>query len=577
MAVLLRHGQWNSAIKLASSPYSERDDSYLINSYLTLSRCYLELGKQQLALHWAQQVIQALPFDTAKRIDQPASPQAHQIYPAHQAHWFYAHLLAARAYLALGDTDAAISLLTSAYKRSQTNPQINKQLALSLIDRYGDWSAASKLFKQANAAATMPQSYACWVIQSHLYNGIAAPEALTQSIVRYSQHHLCSRPAAQPSPEFESMATCGTRPPGRKRLGLASPLWCASPMYFLCVGALRHLAQDFDLVFFHTGKRQDWATEELRSLSSDWHEASGLSASALTQLMRRSQLHVLLDMGGWLDTTLLRAMAQRPVQRQYKWVGGQSATTGLNVFDGFITDCHQTPADAVALYSEPLAVIPGGYVTYTPPPYMPAVRTDTHGEAHSNTLEAGIVSHPKKLSAGFLRYLRGQIQAYAGASTQPINLCFVGWRYGDALLQQRINQALGLDAQARHGPVNIHYRGGNSHAQQLQLVSALDWVVDTFPYTAGVTALEALALGVPLRTHVGPHFSQRHGYSHARFAGMCPQDILLSNLGALGSPTRRHHGHTLLAPDCARLNHVALAQSLSHLFSGHPPTGAVPA
>ena len=78
MAVLLRHGQWNSAIKLASSPYSERDDSYLINSYLTLSRCYLELGKQQLALHWAQQVIQALPFDTAKRIDQPASPQAHQ-------------------------------------------------------------------------------------------------------------------------------------------------------------------------------------------------------------------------------------------------------------------------------------------------------------------------------------------------------------------------------------------------------------------------------------------------------------------------------------------------------------------
>lgn len=547
----MNRGQWQLAIDSLGSPEPNGTDRSFFYSATALSRCHLALDANQQALHWAQCALQSQP--------------AHHSL----AQWQYAHLLAARAELAQGGLDAAIGWLTAAYKCGQTNPHVNKLLAESLINRYGDWSAASQLFSKPGTSLPLPRDHAWFGIQSQIYNGCAKPETLTRTIVDYRQRYLSPLAIAQPTPR----AAPDHPAPHRKRLGLASPMFCASPVYFLCIGALRHLAQDFDLVFFYTGKVQDWATAEFLSLASDWHEARGLSATALTSQMRRSNLDVLIDLGGWLDQTLLQVMAQRPAPKQYKWVGGQSSTTGLRTFNGYITDCHQSPHETAALYSEPLAVMPGGYVTYTPPPYMPAVRAATPDI--SNTLSAGIVAHPKKLSALFLRYLRGQIQAYAFASSQPVNLCFLGWRYGSDLLQQRINLSLGLDDQARHGPVHIQYRAGTGHAQQLELVAALDWVVDTFPYTSGVTALEALALGVPIRTHAGPHFSQRHGYSHARFAGMQHEDILLSQLGALGSHTHKHRGQTLLPPQCDRLSHVALAQSLSQLFGRHTlPSGA---
>ena len=44
----------------------------------------------------------------------------------------------------------------------------------------------------------------------------------------------------------------------------------------------------------------------------------------------------------------------------------------MRAFDGFITDRHQTPAGFERWFTEPLVRLPLGYVTYTPPPYMPA-------------------------------------------------------------------------------------------------------------------------------------------------------------------------------------------------------------
>jgi hypothetical protein len=550
IAALMHSGQWQLAIKSIPGPRPECADSSDIYSALVLARCHLAIGSSQTALHLVQCVILA----------QPAA--------ASLAQWLYAHLLVGRAQRTLGSTDAAIAALTTAYQRSQTNPQINQLLAECLIDRYGDWSAARQLLVQPGAAPSQLRGHAWFAIQSQIYNGLGKPETLTQKIVAYSQQYLSTPATVQTTPAASHPA----KPPKltRKRLGLASHMFCASPVYFLCIGALRHLAQEVDLVFFHSGKVQDWATAEFHSLATEWHEASDLGATALASLMRRNQLDVLFDMAGWLDQTVLQAIAQRPARQLYKWVGGQSATTGLSCFDGYITDCHQSPMQTASLYSEPLVFMPSGYVTYTPPPYLPAgpsVASDQAGSQHAAT--AGIVAHPKKLSAAFMHYLRGQIRAHALGGGDPVNLCFIGWRYADALLQQRINQTLGLDASASDGPVSIHYRSGNSHAQQLELVAALDWVVDTFPYSAGVTALEALALGVPIRTHAGQHFSQRHAYSHARFAGQQHDDILLSQLGALGHSGPRRTRPTLLPPHCARRDHVALAQSLSQLLGGY--------
>jgi hypothetical protein len=334
-------------------------------------------------------------------------------------------------------------------------------------------------------------------------------------------------------------------------------------VYFLCIGALRELAHEHDLVFFSRDSASDWASEHFREIASEWHDVTALSPEALAVQLEDSRLYAILDLCGWLDPPVLKGLALRPVERQFKWVGGQFATTGSRAFDGFVSDIHQSPAHTAHLYSEPVVLMPGGYVSFTPPPYMPIVSSSSKQGASA---VAGVISHPIKLSKPFLAYLADQLRLCEQRGGDPIKLRFVGSRYAQAPLQRRIHNALGLDADQRRGPVSVEYLPTRSHQAHLQAVAELDWVIDTFPFTCGFTALETLALGVPLRTQAGAHFSARHAYSHARFSGLSEEQIDLQQIGAFGHSPLVKTGASLLPETCARKDHSRLARDLARLF-----------
>jgi predicted O-linked N-acetylglucosamine transferase (SPINDLY family) len=61
-----------------------------------------------------------------------------------------------------------------------------------------------------------------------------------------------------------------------------------------------------------------------------------------------------------MDPIGLRAISTKPAARMYKWVGGQSITTGLRAFDGWLSDAEQTPAGFEPWFTEPLLRLPHG-------------------------------------------------------------------------------------------------------------------------------------------------------------------------------------------------------------------------
>src|SRR5690606_30634031 len=113
--------------------------------------------------------------------------------------------------------------------------------------------------------------------------------------------------------------------------------------------------------------------------------------------------------------------------RLYKWVGGQCCTTGLEVFDGYLTDREQTPPALAGLYTEPLVDLGDGYVSYEPPAYAPAA-------ASRERCALGVIANPAKVSAAFLREL--DILA-AGRAVR-----FIDRRYRHAEVRGRIAAAL---------------------------------------------------------------------------------------------------------------------------------------
>ncbi len=270
--------------------------------------------------------------------------------------------------------------------------------------------------------------------------------------------------------------------------GLLSPLFNASPVYFLTIHGWRHVAKGSDIVVFNRGHKSDWATNEFKALSSEWHDVQEMPAKRLAKTIHDADIDVLYDLGGWMDTVGLKALSTKPAARMYKWVGGQSVTTGLDVFDGWIGDPWQSPHELQHLYSEPLVNVQEGYATYTPPEYFPKA----HQLPSIRRKEAVVFSNPAKLSRAFLSEL----------AKTPGSKVFIHHQFKYARTRARIESA--LDGH------RLEFITPATHQEALIALGQFECMVDTFPYSSGLTAREALALGLRIQARVGSLFCERH-------------------------------------------------------------------
>ena len=293
---------------------------------------------------------------------------------------------------------------------------------------------------------------------------------------------------------------------------------------------------------------------------------AGASADHLSATLRRSDLDIVIDLGGWMDLDGLKALSARPARRQFKWVGGQSCTTGLKCFDGFFTDRYQTPAGAEQFYSEPLIRLKHGYVTYTPPGYLPkAIKADPG----AGSIRLGVIANPAKISNAFLFDLRERLPLWskkAARSGKTLSLCFIEARFSQDAVKRRIGAALDAFLLARPGlPIDIEFLVPRGHLDFLRAVASLDAMIDTWPYSGGLTAIEALAMGVPVYSRVGDLFCERHTVSHCFFSGLRPSQFRVEQFS--GVPSTSKTGISLIHPSSARLNHDALADEIFQHFT----------
>jgi hypothetical protein len=314
-------------------------------------------------------------------------------------------------------------------------------------------------------------------------------------------------------------------PRARLRIGVLSQQFCASPVGFLALGGLSALAGQADLLFFDRGAKNDWAHAAFKAVARHWLPCARLNAAQLHRLLVEADLDAVIDLSGWTDVAALTALAGRPVARQLKWVGGQSLSTGLRCFDGFITDARQAPMAAARLYTEPLLRAHHGYVTYSAPPYAPELaRAAARPPEPKGRPQRGVfalVSNPAKISRAMAETLE---------KLQPRRLILVDQRWRHAGTREVARQRLGrlMDVAEFVTPA--------SHHDYLQTLAALDATfVDTAPYSMGLTAIELRLLGkhivAPARSpqalmsarHCIAHLGARRFDHHAELGGQLLQ------------------------------------------------------
>jgi len=528
-----RAGNWSSALQGYLSAAGWLSGDPVIEHNLGL--CYFALGDSVMA--------------------EKHSLRAMQLRPQQ---WQSA-LIQAKSLTANGKKNQALDLLEQLAIQQPFSAEVCIELAKLLMQHGGDAARACTLVAPFLNTAHHSDAEAVLLI-SQLYDrpdGVDAT-ALSAALCKFSDAFLqlpaSDSPAVSHHQPVKSTKNVALNASRRLKVGLLSPQFSVSPVYFFTFGALQALANDVDLLFFNRGKKKDWATQSFQALAQDWVDVSLRSAQELASVLQSHDLDILIDLGGWMDPVGLHALSVKPAKKMFKWVGGQSATTGLKSFDGYLTDAYQTPAGSDHLYSEPLIRLQSGYVTYTPPPYMPkrVVKKGSYADF-------GVIANPAKVSQEFLAELRHMVPAWQlaqAAQAQKLRLIFIDQRYQQKNIRDRIQAALpGLP---------IDFVTPADHLSYLQAVGQLDVTLDTWPYSGGLTTIEALAMGVPSLTRSGQLFCERHTESHCFYAGL---DLRVCSIEHFtGIAPKSHVASRLINKDSPRLDHESLANELLFYF-----------
>ena len=294
------------------------------------------------------------------------------------------------------------------------------------------------------------------------------------------------------------------------RIGYISPDFRLHAAAYFFMPLVRDFdAASFEVTCYARGKR-DRVTSLFRQKRVQWKDVSRLSARDAARLIERDGIDILVDLAGHTQGSGLPVLARRPAPVQMTAIG-YMATTGLRAVDYFLSDIYCSPWDMGARgFSEKVLRMPHSHLCYAP---VLRDMPKSGGEApfvKNGYITFGSFNNFSKVSDDMLALWRGVLERMKGARlVVKSKICSIA--AGRKIVKERL-QRFGIPlAQVELRPYSPDY---------LEQYTDIDIVLDTFPYTGGVTTCEALYMGVPVITKAGGTHGSRFSTSILENAGL---------------------------------------------------------
>jgi protein O-GlcNAc transferase len=402
----------------------------------------------------------------------------------------------------LGRMEASLAL----YRRARTADPGFEPAAFNAGDlelRAGDVAAAMACFDAslaqhpADPAALSARLMAAQFVPGVSTKGLAALHALWQQRVGAALH-----PAVPPRTDPD--------PDRRLRVGLVSADLHEHPVGYFLIRAIE--AQDraaVEYVVYSGSGKDDAVARRFRQAVRQWRDIGTWSDARLAEEVRRDRIDILIDLAGHTRDSRLTAFARRPAPIQLTWAG-YVGTTGLAAMDGLIADRFHVPPEHEPHYVERIVRLPDGYVSYDPPASAPDVTPLPAGA--DGPLTFASFHKPTKINQPL-----AQVWARVLAGEPGSRILFAYGGYELAEVQTRI---AGWFAAEGIGAERLVFQGRMPQSELLARYGRTDIALDSFPYSGGLTTLEALWMGVPVITLPGDSFAGRHSFSHLSVVGL---------------------------------------------------------
>jgi len=293
------------------------------------------------------------------------------------------------------------------------------------------------------------------------------------------------------------------------RLGFVSADLGAHPVGYFCANVFRYLDRSRFQTFVYSDRvGRDWLASEIEENVHQWVDTASLNDDHLADKILEDEIDVLFDLAGHTAYNRLLVFAKRVAPLQISWAG-YVGTTGLSEMDGLIADQYHVPHGSESYYVEEVLRMPNGYVSYLAPEDSPDV--GSLPALRNGFITFCAMCNPAKVNPHVLS-IWGEVLSKVPGSRLVLSYC--GWN--DPANQLRVRDALNsFEVQDQ-----VDFLFSPSSKELFGLYCQADIALDTFPYSGGLTTIEAMWMGVPTITFPGRWFAGRHSLSHLSNVGL---------------------------------------------------------
>lgn len=256
------------------------------------------------------------------------------------------------------------------------------------------------------------------------------------------------------------------------------------------------------------------------------------STAEVAQGIAADGLDILFELGGSTAMNKLEVMAHRPARLGASWLG-YPHSAGLEQIDLILTDPYIQPEDPRLLIERPFAM-PDTWVALSRM-FVPHEITEGTPEARKGHLTFGTANNPYKYSSACLDQWAAVLRAVPGAR-------FVFLR-PEAGTESFVANSRAAFARRDVDPDRLDFIG--VRGDHMRHYNEIDIALDSLPHVGGTTTCEALWMGVPTITLVGPGFPERLSYSNLSNAGLgdccafTAEDYVAKAAALAADPARR--------------------------------------
>lgn len=376
---------------------------------------------------------------------------------------------------------------------------------LGMIEMYGGRQADgfSHISKAVELNPDDGMIHSRKLMAMHYLTGIKPADLLHESRVWADRHSIQfgSHPTDIVSVDRDKVIT----------VGYLSPDLCSHPVgYFLQSVLPHHNRSRFKIICYSDRLHEDGMSAQLKDAADVWLPCRHMTDEVLYHQIINDGVDILVDLAGHTANNRLRLFSSKPSPVQITWAG-YVGTTGLDSMDYIISDLSQSPSGTEEEYAEKILHMPQSYVAYEDFSDFPVVLTEIPCK-ENGYITFGCLGNSVKVNEAVME---SWSEIMTRVPDSRLLLKFLFWR--DSSVMSRFQNMFEKFGIARD---RLVFEGATGRYEHLSAYNRVDIVLDTFPYSGGLTTIEALLMGVPVITLPHDTFASRHALGHLTTVGL---------------------------------------------------------